>query len=455
MRVILSIVWLTVTVHGCHRPQELDQGSRPHATALNAPSAAAPSTRVEPPSRVDLLRRSDVQVSVSSYNDARGQGQFLIDSQLDTVWRPNRTDPLPWVQVELSPGSTADSLTLSVGRRGGSTPAHSASWGHVVVEQDGQLLTDCPLQNDTETLCKFGETHPGATLRLKAILAPNSRSNFPGFAELSIHGKVPRAQLLADGFPEVYVASSRVPFGNGGVLVKPLWQGAPYKNMEAFCAAYRKLYDQLPVDGTPPFETKSPRQCRVIEELTPDGTVPEHAPRIRVVVLTLAPPNERGLYDAAKFLLFDGPEGIYPGNLLIDSDLASADDRAGVRYLVRIEKAEWQNEQFVLRLLRHTAVSGAYASDGVYAVGLSSINCSAKGRPTCRRSLVAWGDTNPEANPQGFRGPDSREIPVRPKTWQWQRQVMLLPSGSVRFGACHDDTERTVPCYADKEGFLP
>ena len=115
------MAWLVLTCSACERepsptsaaPSTSASVKRATASAvLSAPRAGAPSR--EPNAVHDLLRQSDVQVTVSSLRDRKSVGEFLADGRSDTAWRPNPPDPAPWVEVVVPASARVHEVRLAL-----------------------------------------------------------------------------------------------------------------------------------------------------------------------------------------------------------------------------------------------------------------------------------------------------------------------------------------------------
>jgi hypothetical protein len=406
-----------------------------------------------PSEPIDLLMHSDVLVTVSSERDARSRGRFLVDGREDTVWRPEFGNTQPWFDLVVPDHASVTELIVALGNGRSTRKPSPLVAGTLEVTRDGEVLGRLDLVTGESR--RWQPTHPLAGVRFRLVLhvPAGARKSFPGLAAVSLLGALPAQDSLSSAAPSVDVSSLRSRGASGSATLEAWWRGGPYNTLRAACAVYRKLYA---AKGSPSIAaTAAPPACRLLKTLQPEGTSPPAIGRVHLVGVTLMPPNEQGMVDKSQVLVFETTRGFYPAGMCVDSDPGAGDDRATVRYVVRVEKEAWIQGNLVLQLLRHAAVGGAYGADAIYAVAETWLACNVEARPACRRELVAWGDTDTRANPAAFAASYPNGIPIRPAVWQWQREATVLPSGHFRLGPCRDKDNRSVPCYADAEDVLP
>jgi len=437
---LIALAAMLGALPACERRSVGVEQGRPQEKSANdqASKLAAPATQpkgAEP--LIDLLRRTDAELVVSSHQDENHRAVSLADGRAETSFRPNPPDPAPWIEVILPTAVNVRSIELLPT---GKQPAPDRSFAVIREGHEVGLLGA-----EGERL-HFATPEPWPGGRIRLAWKAKDRRRVDGFSRLSVWGDAPASALLPEATPSAHVQRSRSAYD-------PWWLSAPYPSLQALCAKYHELRSARPeeaslVDKSPPSESR----CALDRTLQPTGQSPPGMLRAHLAVVARGPLDELGSSPVfPKVLLFETNRGWFPTDVVVDSDRGSADDRGSVAYVTRVHNAAWIDGRLELDVLSRLLISGGYPPDGPLSVsGRFVISCEVKQRPVCRDELIAYGD--PAMSP--FILIDStrwHELQQMPKQWLWTRAHFVAPSGNLRLGDCMDGQpgkSGSVPCFA-------
>lgn len=443
-----SSAWacLLLACSACER-ERLPPSVAPSASAgvkRAAASAVPHAPRAKPNAVDDLLRQSDVQVTVSSFRDRKSVGEFLADGRADTAWRPNPPDPAPWVGVlvpaaarvqevrlALEASPLLEELSVQVSRDG-------EAWGRAEKGAAG-LGFSAPVGKGGGTFRVTFQRSGGAAGRLVAVTS------------LTFGGEA--LGPLSEATPAVTVKGGRNLLGEPFVS---WWSGAPYSTREALCERYHELRSAMPsqrsgVDAGAPTASN----CSVAETLKPQGTAPHGIQAAHVVEVDWGAEDEVSGAMRPSLLVFESEHGFRPADFVLQEGYGAVDSRASVAYVSLVTKAEWRGERLVLQHLHRRVISGGYGDDAVSAATLTAISCAGftgvpKGGVFCERALIAYGDAEAQGS-MLMLSMDAKVLWAPPHVWLWQRDAELSTSGRFRASPCRPGGQakgKAVPCYA-------
>jgi hypothetical protein len=437
--------WLLLVSSSCER--ERSRANVAPAAAASTKRTAAPAVASEPraaaahgaPTTIyDLLRQSDVQVTISSFRDRRSVGEFMADGRSDTTWRPNPPDPAPWVEVvvpasarvhevrvALEASPLLDLLSVQVSRDG-------KAWGRA--ERGGpKVRVSSP------------ESQSGGTFRVTFEQSGRAAGRSVAVTSLAFGGDV--VDALAEATPSVAVK------GAGHALGEPFvsWaRRAPYSTREAMCERYHELQRAAVDAGSPESPT-----CSLGKTLKVEGTPPAGFKALHVAEVDWGVDDEVSGPMRPSLLVFETEQGFRPADFVLHDGYGARDTRAAVAYVSLVTDAEWRGERLVMRHVHRRVVSGGYGDDATSAATLTVMSCTiasgvTKGGVACERALIAYGDAHAQES-MWMLSENAKALWAAPRAWIWERSYALSPSGNLRVGSCRGGGEakdESVACYA-------
>ena len=415
--------------------------ARPRAApaASSAPRTAAPSGA--PTAVHDLLRQSDVHVTISSVRDRRSVGEFLADGRSDTAWRPNPPDPAPWVEVvvpasarvhevrvALEASPLLEQLSVQVSRDG-------KAWGRAEKGAPKVRVSGPGLES-------------GGTFRVTFEQSGRAAGRSVAVTSLTFGGDV--ATTLAEATPNVTVKGAAHALGEPFVS----WaRGAPYATREALCERYHELRAGMPaqrvdVDASAPERSN----CAFMKTLKPQGGAPAGFEAVHVVEVDWGVDDEVSGPMRPSLLVFETDRGFRPADFVLQDGYGARDSRAGVAYVSLVAHAEWRGERLVMLHVHRRVIAGGYGDDAVSAATLTAMSCRmasdvTKGGVACERALVAYGDAHAQES-MWMLSENAKALWAVPRAWVWERDYALSPSGKLRVGSCREGGKASVACYA-------
>jgi hypothetical protein len=449
--------WLLLVSSSCERerspanvaPAAVASAKRTAAPAVSsAPRAAAPhgpaAAHGAPTAIHDLLRQSDVQVTISSFRDRRSVGEFMADGRSDTTWRPNPPDPAPWVEVVVPASARVHEVRVAL------EASPLLDQLSVQVSRDGKVWGRAE-KGEPKVRVSSPGSQSGGTFRVTFEQSGRASGRSVAVTSLTFGGDV--VDALAEATPSVAVK------GAGHALAEPFvsWaRHAPYSTREAMCERYHELRTRMPtqraaVDAGAPESSN----CSLGKTLKVEGTPPAGFKALHVAEVDWGVDDEVSGPMRPSLLVFETEQGFRPADFVLYDGYGARDTRAAVAYVSLVTDAEWRGERLVMRHVHRRVVSGGYGDDATSAATLTVMSCTiasgvTKGGVACERALIAYGDAHGQES-MWMLSENAKALWAAPRAWIWERSYALSPSGKLRVGSCRGGGEakdESVACYA-------
>jgi hypothetical protein len=394
-----------------------------------APAASSSTSEVE--RSVDLLHRTASVVVTSSHADGNSTGANLVDQLAETSWKPNPTDPAPWIEIDLPASAAVERIELTPASSSVPQPRLRAT--RVLVSKAEHGWVQVAMR---ESIAAQGELvlepiSPTAATRLRLSLTE------PRIAELRVLGGIIRHEVLAPAIPETRVQGNpRIDYN--GSLFAAWVLGAPYATDDALCRAFVHspgvgLKDQQPLGEL----------CRKLPDVTVAGAAPNEL--LAVQRYQLVVPDEISPAETTA-LVVRGEHGLYPANLALADTRNEGMCPGGPEGDMSV--SNFRFEQGVLLLDRTRYFTPGILATGKPGVASASVlRCKLEGRLTCREFITRLGAPTLSLTDDGT-------ISYRlPTTWSWTRTLTVTQRGSIRLTPCFStggkgSPPRIVPCAA-------
>ena len=363
----------------------------------------------------------------------------MADGRSDTAWRPNPSDPAPWIEVATPASTRVREVRLTL--EGSSALKELRVQVSRDGEQGGQAKAGTAAMH-------FATSSPdaGGSFRIAFRRSGGAAGRLVAVSALMLRGEAEAP--LSPATPNVKVKGAANSLGEPFVS---WWRGAPYPSLEAMCERYHQLRVALPNQRSGP-DAPAPESsnCSVAETIEVKGTKPAIVAAVHVGEVDWGAENEVSGAFRPSLLFFRTQRGWSPADTMLSDGAGNTDLRASVAYVSLVSQAEWRDSRLVLHHLRRRIISGGYGDDAVSAATLAAVSCGDWPRPSCDHALVAYGDPAAEASQlRLFQAPKTLWAP--PDGWLWQRDYEPSASGKLRLGSCRDGAEaegKSVPCYA-------
>lgn len=413
---------LACSKHEAHQASSTKPQPLPSATPAQP---AAPLTVA-----VDLLHESDIALRLSEAG-VDYFPEYLVDGREETSWHPAMIRPNATVDIQVPAGAVAQSLSIQV-MTPKSKPKGSCDLRQYQDEQE-QAHATLTLEKKTTVTWPVN----AATRRVRLEFRGKSCAHLR-VTELSLDGTMLAAQRLAWGTPEVLLGERQPDFRFEPKSLEKLWLRGRFESMSALCKAQMQLTAAAAANADPDQPAQPSSYCTPKAVLAP--TKPLTEPFLKVHDVEVGEKSA----NSPHLLVAETTRGFYPANVALDA--GTYDDRAATIYAQQLTSLETRDARLWLTFTRRRAdFQGFPGVEPFDAVAEFTFVCSLNERLDCRRAITAFGETGPSWS-DARRMQEAPVAPFSPKTWNWRRRASLAPSGALRFEACLDATEQSVPC---------
>lgn len=440
-----------LALSGCQSSPAPGDAAPPPLTAVASASATIAPAPPRPP-LIDLLYRTKARVAVTSnVKNPKDYPEHLIDRRPETAWNSETGDLGARVLFRVPPSARVQRILVTVGydkvNKDGDLFFMNHRVAQVEISREGQSLGTFDLHPERREPQAIELDQQGGTFEIRPTrTVPGTRDAWREIviSELVVLGAAPEEEQLAPAMPQVTIGTLDRVMVDSGPL-QAVRAGAPYPDVQAFCAAHLRAERQL--IGRIHEKDKSFH----LDEIEPYCGARKDRPVIRkalsapftnLVVLSLL--EGREMVDRLAIVT---TRGLFPSPITLSMEYPGPGCGMTSSYAIdsaTVETTGKGSPALVLRITKYAAYLMTSPENFESAAGfVAACVLDAAGVPACREELVSSfeGDGG-----WTWRMRETQRWDPHPSRWNWKREPSIDEDGQIRLSPCVDDSGRAASC---------